>query len=330
MYCLYSAFFSFLTPYTLFPGTFVCFVLRNPEKPIIFRISIISGSSSTSIASVSLDVVTVEGALDAGTGGPVDEEGPFGFGAAEFELLESSFEFVGAGFWDRGPVGGAVADGLPLVLASGSGDLESLGFEGRRGERVRAPEGLSRTGDRDRERECVRGRSERRGGASSASKVPLATASGDHHEWWEVEAYLSVIDVCPYSSLPHVLASRRHHHLDVSYYPGFDPYDLHPYAASLWHPLTRFAPALSSPHSGFSTWTYDVSRHLCLGCGHGPLFAAHLVCPECPPWCLSERFSYRLSLACRARPGNPHVVPYHRPCAAERSCYPTLRSYRYT
>ena len=52
MYCLYSVFFSFLTAYTLFPGTFVFFVDLKPANPIIFRIIASSGSSSsTSFAS---------------------------------------------------------------------------------------------------------------------------------------------------------------------------------------------------------------------------------------------------------------------------------------
>ena len=121
---------------------------------------------------MSLDAVIAEGALDVGTDGPFDEEVPLGFGAVEFVILETAFESVGAGFWDRGPVGGPIAGGLTLVSASGGGDLEPLDFEGRRGERVRAPEGLSRTGDRERDLECVRGRSERRDGGPSAYRSP--------------------------------------------------------------------------------------------------------------------------------------------------------------
>lgn len=51
MYCLYSVTFSFLIPETLLPFTFVFFVDLNPAKPIVFRISAISGSESTSISS---------------------------------------------------------------------------------------------------------------------------------------------------------------------------------------------------------------------------------------------------------------------------------------
>jgi len=51
IYCLYSVFFSFPIPYTLFPFTFVFFVDLNPVKPIAFRIAATSGSESTSISS---------------------------------------------------------------------------------------------------------------------------------------------------------------------------------------------------------------------------------------------------------------------------------------
>jgi hypothetical protein len=45
MYCLYSVFLSFLTPYNLsFPGTFVFFVLLNPTKPINLFIAVSSSS----------------------------------------------------------------------------------------------------------------------------------------------------------------------------------------------------------------------------------------------------------------------------------------------
>ena len=85
-------------------------MLRNPEKPIIFLISTISGSSSISIASASWALVVIEGALDVGTDGPAEEEVPLGFGAAELTLSEDAFGPVGAGFCDRGPVGGAAGD----------------------------------------------------------------------------------------------------------------------------------------------------------------------------------------------------------------------------
>ena len=49
MYCLYSVFFSFLTPNTLFPLTLVFFVDLKPAKPISRCISGISVSESTSI-----------------------------------------------------------------------------------------------------------------------------------------------------------------------------------------------------------------------------------------------------------------------------------------
>lgn len=110
MYCLYSVFFSFLIPYTLFPGTFVCFVLRNPEKPIIFRISNISGSSSTSIASASWAFVVVEGALDVETDGSEEEVEPLGFESAGLGILDDAFESEVTVFCDRGPVGGAAWD----------------------------------------------------------------------------------------------------------------------------------------------------------------------------------------------------------------------------
>ena len=51
MYCLYSVFFSFPIPYTLFPFTFVFFVDLNPVKPIAFRIAATSGSESSSTSS---------------------------------------------------------------------------------------------------------------------------------------------------------------------------------------------------------------------------------------------------------------------------------------
>ena len=52
MYCRYSVFFSFLTAYTLFPGTFVFCVVLNVAKPIVFRNRAVSGSESTSMAAV--------------------------------------------------------------------------------------------------------------------------------------------------------------------------------------------------------------------------------------------------------------------------------------
>ena len=52
IYCLYSVFFSFLTPYTLFPFTCLFFVDLKPANPIARLISATSGSESTSISSV--------------------------------------------------------------------------------------------------------------------------------------------------------------------------------------------------------------------------------------------------------------------------------------
>lgn len=48
MYCLYSVFLSFLTPYSLsLPGTFVFFVLLKPLKPINLFIAVSSSSSGS-------------------------------------------------------------------------------------------------------------------------------------------------------------------------------------------------------------------------------------------------------------------------------------------
>lgn len=74
MYCLYSVFFSLLTPHTLLPLTLVFFVVVNPAKPIILRISAVSGSSSITIASTPFVV------------GTIDALAPFVFGVgASFE-----------------------------------------------------------------------------------------------------------------------------------------------------------------------------------------------------------------------------------------------------
>ena len=102
MYCLYSVFFSFLTPYTLFPGTFVCFVVLNPTNPIAILIAFVSSSSSgvsTSILSAlaGLDLLEV-----------LFFEFPFAAGLST-SIFSSSFlrrvAFVG-GVWSLGPEGG--------------------------------------------------------------------------------------------------------------------------------------------------------------------------------------------------------------------------------
>lgn len=54
MYCLYSVFFSFRTPYTSFPGTCVFFVLLNRLKPMYFRMTASISSSSTGPSSTSI------------------------------------------------------------------------------------------------------------------------------------------------------------------------------------------------------------------------------------------------------------------------------------
>jgi hypothetical protein len=51
IYCLYSVFFSFLTPYIWLPGTFLLCVVLKPVKPIIFLSRASSSSSSIAIAS---------------------------------------------------------------------------------------------------------------------------------------------------------------------------------------------------------------------------------------------------------------------------------------
>lgn len=140
-------------------------MVRKPAKPIIFRISAVSGSSSTSITSAAFDCADEERGLDAETEGPV--VGGVSLGFEDVGVVEDTLEAVVAGFWDRGPIGGAMLGMVVFASGSGIGDFAPLGFDGRSGEQVRAPEILSRMGERERERECVRGRSERRAGGSS-------------------------------------------------------------------------------------------------------------------------------------------------------------------
>lgn len=119
MYCLYSVFFSFLIPDTLFPFTLVFLVDLNPVNPIASRISAISGSESksTSMASFSLFL-----------GGTVEEAvplaWPLGFGD---EVLAGGGAFEGGGLVERGPVGGARSVGVP---GRGLRDEKSVGARG--------------------------------------------------------------------------------------------------------------------------------------------------------------------------------------------------------
>lgn len=124
IYCLYSVFFSFRTPYTLFPFTLVFFVDLNPVNPIALRISATSGSDSASrsIRSVfpggfdcAVEAVVVVAPLASPLG--LGEEGRAGGGA-----------FEGGALAERGPVGGARLEG-------GLGDRG--GLDGRGGERAR-------------------------------------------------------------------------------------------------------------------------------------------------------------------------------------------------
>lgn len=99
MYCLYVVFFSFLTAYISFPGTFVFFVLRNRVNPRAFFIARSSSSSSAGSSrdigvDVGLFVVAEEGAgglaeallgTDEEVGGGLDVDVGGGiFGAAAF------------------------------------------------------------------------------------------------------------------------------------------------------------------------------------------------------------------------------------------------------
>lgn len=144
IYCLYSVFFSFLTPNALFPGTFVFFVVLNVAKPIIFRIRAISGSESTSMAVVELGLVVGDlvPLVPLVAGG--------GLSAMEVWGLRSKFDRAGfrgsAGGWGFGG-GGFVVGFRGWVLAGVAFDNGSPG-----GERVRV-EGLSlRGGERERVR----------------------------------------------------------------------------------------------------------------------------------------------------------------------------------
>lgn len=139
IYCLYSVFFSFRTPYTLLPFTFVFFVDLNPVKPIARRISAISGSESRSISSLEgLGAVPLVGLEDGGGEG----------------------EGRGAFCEERGPVGGAVGRGGCL----GGGLMDLGGLEERGGVRVRVRvEVGSLRGEADRLRVRLDGGSSGRG-----------------------------------------------------------------------------------------------------------------------------------------------------------------------
>ena len=102
-----------------------------------------------------------------GTEGPVVGRAPLGL--VEFGMGGDGLGAVGAGFWDRGPVVGVVVGRVGLSSGSAIKGLAPLGLEERKGERIRAPEVLSRAGDRERERECVWGRPDRRDCGSSAA-----------------------------------------------------------------------------------------------------------------------------------------------------------------
>ena len=54
MYCRYSVFFSFRTPYTLLPLTLVFFVDLKPANPIIRLKAAVSGSESSSPLSTTM------------------------------------------------------------------------------------------------------------------------------------------------------------------------------------------------------------------------------------------------------------------------------------
>ena len=100
IYCLYSVFFSFLTPETLFPFTFVFFVDVNPVNPIALRISAISGSesASTSMASFACAVRgSAEGLVPLTLAAGLEEVSAAGGGALDGGFLVKA----------RGPVGGA-------------------------------------------------------------------------------------------------------------------------------------------------------------------------------------------------------------------------------
>ena len=115
MYCLYSVFFSFRTPYTLFPFTFVFFVDLKPANPIIRLNATVSGSESSSgvsTAIVSTPFTVFEEDLDAGT--------PF--------VLEERSGFP----WPRGSLGRGRADGWE----GGVWDRERFSWCPRGGERV--------------------------------------------------------------------------------------------------------------------------------------------------------------------------------------------------
>lgn len=124
IYCLYSVFFSFLTPYTLFPFTLVFFVDLNPVNPIAFRISATSGSESSSTSMASLSC-TLEGSLEL--------TAPFVLGGLGVESAVGRGGLAGAVLEERGPVGGA-----RLVLSFETGLRDRAGLIERGGVRVRA------------------------------------------------------------------------------------------------------------------------------------------------------------------------------------------------
>ena len=157
IYCLYSVFFSFLTPDTLFPFTFVFFVDLNPVKPIALRISAISGSESASTSMASFSCFAA---------GSVEEVVPLTLAVG----LESLSVLLLGGCLDdeflvkaRGPVGGARSE---AGLEGGLRDRGTL--EDRGGVRVRVrAEVCSLRGERDRER--------RDGGSSAVLVSPPHT-----------------------------------------------------------------------------------------------------------------------------------------------------------
>jgi hypothetical protein len=157
IYCLYSVFFSFLTPETSFPFTFVFFVDANPANPIARLIAAISGSESTSMLSSS---------AEAFGSGVTEEAAPLvGF---EVPFLSGGREGVGGGGGLaelRGPVGGMLGRGRSEA-GLGGGLRDRVRLEGRGGVRVRVlAGGRSLRGEAER----VRGRSGRRDGGSSCS-----------------------------------------------------------------------------------------------------------------------------------------------------------------
>jgi len=175
IYCLYSVFFSFRIPDTLFPFTFVFFVDLNPVNPIAFLIAAISGSESTSISFVEA----------------------FGSGVTEAPLVTFEVPFAGGrGDLDdgggmaepRGPVGGAPGRGLSAAgLWGGLRDRVRPDERGGVRMRVRAG-GLSLRGEAER----LRGRSGRLDGGSSVERI-----SNIHHSFGDMyDLYKPLRDLC--------------------------------------------------------------------------------------------------------------------------------------